>query len=116
MAEPQFWLDNSPYLIGAAVVIIAGALAIKKMAPGIRRVVHLVDDLTGEPERPGVPGRPGVMERLHQLDARTAELSPNGGESIKDRVTRIDTRMTEISGRLRAVELQTCPSTPEGES
>lgn len=89
--------------------------AIRRIAPAIRKVVHLVDDLLGEPDRPGVPGRLGVMERLQQLDERTAELRPNGGKSIKDQITRMDQRISEISGRLRAVERHTCPK-PEGES
>lgn len=115
MTDPSFWAASWPYLVGAAVVITAAGLVIKRVAPGVRRIVHLTDDLIGEPDRPGVPGRPGVMERLHQLDERTAELHPNGGGSIKDQVTRIDRRMTEMSGRLRAVEQHTCPN-PEGES
>lgn len=109
MTDPQFWVSMLPYLVSVVVALCLIWLAVRRMAPGIRRIVHLVDDLTGEPERPGVPARPGVMERLQQLDDRTAELKPNGGSSIKDQVNRIDQRMSEISGRLRAVERHTCP-------
>ncbi len=67
-----------------------------------RRLARLIDDLTGEPERPGMPGsaRPGALarmylleQRLQQLDTLTEkvdaierEMRPNGGNSMRDRI------------------------------
>jgi hypothetical protein len=60
------------------------------------RVSDFLEDWAGEPGRPGVPGRAGVMERLDALEATTrtirAEVTPNGGGSLKDAVSRIDAR------------------------
>ncbi|MCN0181256.1 hypothetical protein [Salinispora arenicola] len=54
---------------------------------------RLVDDLLGEPPRPGLPkGRPGLMTRVGRIEGRLdalEELRPNGGSSIKDQVGRI---------------------------
>jgi hypothetical protein len=75
----------------------------------LRKVGHLADDLIGEPPRPGAPeGRPGVLARLDRIEehlsrldgfeARLAEveaqLRPNGGNSIRDQVTRIEQATT----------------------
>jgi len=106
---PEFWAAAWPYLAAVTGLIGGAWAAVRRLAPVVRRVVHLVDDLAGEPARPGVAARPGVMERLAELEVRTAELAPNGGESIKDKINRMDRRLIEISGRLRAVEAHTCP-------
>lgn len=58
-----------------------------------RGVANLADDWNGEPDRPGVPGRPGVLQRLARIEA---ELTLNGGRSLKDAVVRIDDRLVRI--------------------
>ena len=45
-----------------------------KLAPILRRLSHLVDDLLGEPARPGVAARPGVVERLSTLEDDVADI------------------------------------------
>lgn len=61
---------------------------------GIRRLVLRVDDFMddwgGESARPGVPRRPGVMERLDWIEH---QLKPNSGESLRDAVNRIETQL-----------------------
>lgn len=101
---------------GYLVTIGAVLAAVWRCWPFVRRIVHLVDDLAGEPERDGVPGRPGVMVRLRELESRTKELRHNGGGSIKDAIVRIDERTqvlderTEHLGqRLDAVERMVVP-------
>jgi hypothetical protein len=83
-----------------AVLTGFGALA-RKVWPYVRKFVHLIDDWFGEPERDGVPGRPGVMKRLQdiddhgkrtdrRLDAIEHELKPNSGHSLRDVVDRVE--------------------------
>ncbi|NIL44021.1 hypothetical protein HCB17_25065 [Salinispora arenicola] len=82
-------------LYGAAAIVAIGAAArvLHKVALGARRVSRLVDDLLGEPPRPGLlDGRPGLMARVVRIEERLdalEELRPNGGSSIKDQVDRI---------------------------
>lgn len=82
-----------------------GAAAIWKI---MRNTRQMAEDWRGEPARPGVAARPGVMERLLSLDTGQSELRseqviireqlevvhhevrPNGGASIKDQLTRLD--------------------------
>ena len=86
------------WLAALGVVITAARWAL----PRLRRVVHLIDDLSGEPARPGHPRRPGLMERvsavedgLAVVEERTRELRHNGGGSIKDAIHRVDQALAD---------------------
>ena len=72
-----FWRGSAPY---------------RKMA---RTIGDFIEDWNGVRDRPGVPGRLGVMERLENHDvmltALAGELRYNGGGSTKDAVRRIET-------------------------
>lgn len=72
-------------------------------------------DWQGEPERPGVPARPGVMLRLQthendltalagQVEVIHSEVNYNHGGSIKDAVGRIESDIKGIHMRLDAKE------------
>lgn len=50
------------------------------------------EDWAGVPDRPGVKGRPGMMVRMAMIEA---EFSPNGGNSMRDRVDLIERRQAE---------------------
>ncbi|MBI1757969.1 MAG: hypothetical protein HYR62_01855 [Actinobacteria bacterium] len=65
--------------VGAAAVLFFATVTWRRL----RRLWLLLDDWHGEPPRPGVPARPGVMVRLASIEA---ELYPNGGTSLKDLV------------------------------
>ncbi|TCO64395.1 hypothetical protein [Actinocrispum wychmicini] len=93
-------------LICAGTIAALGAItaltkAIARLLRLLRKLGHLADDLFGEPARDGVPARPGVMHRLHdietnardiahRLDAIEAELRPNSGASLRDAVDRVE--------------------------
>jgi hypothetical protein len=89
--------------------IVAGLTAlgwlVQKAWRGIRSVGYLLDDLRGEPARPGVPARPGIMDRLAAVESDMArvraEVTPNGGGSMKDSVGRIEASLREHDALLR---------------
>lgn len=89
---------------GAASVLTAVATVLWKITRGAlalgRRVEEFMDDWTGEEPRPGVPGRPGVMERLGGFEDRLGrvehELHPNSGESLRDAVDLANHRLARL--------------------
>lgn len=83
-------------------IIIAGAVtaalmglfkAFKAIAGLVRRVTHFLDDYLGTEERPGVPARAGLSERLASIEH---ELHPNSGTSMRDSIDRIESRLDGI--------------------
>lgn len=80
---------------GAALEVLRrwGLAVIRTM----RRLGRLADDLLGEPARGTEPARPGLMDRVADINRRLAdveavvlkELRPNGGSSIKDQVAKV---------------------------
>lgn len=100
-SDPDFYAAAVPIVVG--VVSTLGVLA-RWVVPFLRRVGHLVDDLTGEPARPGHAARPGVMERLATMEDRTEELVRNSGSSIKDVVHRLDRRTADLSVKAEVLD------------
>lgn len=107
--DPAWWAEHWTIIAGALGMLGAAYAAARRVGPKLRRIGHLVDDLAGESERPGVDARPGVMERLRHLDRVTDELRPNGGASMKDTLNRLDHRTERLDQRLAAVERLTIP-------
>ena len=93
---------HSVETVGVVLGVIVAALAVLGAAVAGGRTVlrlyrgltNLVEDWRGEPARPGVAGRPGVMARLERIELRQqrieAQLLPNGGASLRDAVNRIE--------------------------
>lgn len=90
---------------GGAITLLAGVGAV--LWRGVRGIVHLgrrvdelVDDWMGEQERPGVPGRPGVLERVSAIEERLGrvehELYPNSGASLRDAVDLANHRLARL--------------------
>lgn len=95
-----------------ALAILAALLAIgfgvRKAAPTLRKIGHAVDDFVGEPARPGVDARPGVVESVRTVrdelgaltrivDERTkglagdlAALSTATGRRLDEQTARVD--------------------------
>lgn len=91
-------------LAASVVAVLAGlAAAVRWARVRWRPVAEFLEDWRGEPARPGVPRRLGVMERVSALETSTAviraEVTPNGGGSLKDVVVAIDAR-TRADGEL----------------
>lgn len=94
----------APWLAGIAVLVWVGV----KVFPWVRKIMHFIDDVTGEPARPGVPARPGLMERLtvveEKQDAQATalgvikhEVTTNHGSSLKDAVKSVDAAVSELT-------------------
>lgn len=90
--------------VAGLIVIIGGAVAILvKLTAWASRVAHrfqeFLDDWQGEPARPGIAARrPGVVERLsvieHRLGGVESQLRPNGGETLRDAIDRVESAVT----------------------
>lgn len=79
----------------------------------LKKVNEFLEDWRGEDARPGYPGRPGVLQRLVELERHAAttshEVQPNSGSSMKDQLNRIDSRtavIPDVVSRLEALEAQ----------
>lgn len=57
---------------------------VRKMMVGWRL---MMEDWHGEADRPGVPGRPGIMVRMASFDH---ELRTNTGSTLRDAIKRIE--------------------------
>lgn len=93
-----------PWLAVVALLIWAGV----KVFPWLRKIMHFIDDVSGEPARAGVPARPGLMERLtvveEKQDAQATalgvikhEVTTNHGSSLKDAVKSIDVAVADLA-------------------
>jgi hypothetical protein len=90
---------------GGAVTVLAGVGAVlwrglRGVGHLVRRVEQFMDDWSGEEERPGVPGRLGVMERVSGIEERLGrfehELYPNSGGSLRDAVDQANERLARL--------------------
>lgn len=82
--------------VAATVAALFGLVAaIGRVAKFVARVVRFLDDWQGEDARDGFERRPGVLERLATVEQRTAQLTPNGGAHMADRLERIERKLTE---------------------
>lgn len=106
--DPQLLAWLGPTAV-SVLTVLSGIYAVSKwIVPRVRKFGHVVDDLFGEPERPGVAARPGLMTRLGELEIRTKELMPNSGSSMKDTLNRIEFKLENLDERVVKVEKATC--------
>lgn len=86
---------------GLGLVVVVGLFVKiwKTVRPMWRNIREFFEDWKGEPERPGVPARAGVMERLHTIENKVStidhELHPNSGKSLRDKVDSIEEQLRE---------------------
>ena len=65
-------------------ILVTLAIRINKLVyPVWHKLEQMANDFAGEPERPGVPAKPGIMERISKLEQLVAELSDKIDESNK---------------------------------
>ena len=77
------------------IVVVVGL--IKKVWPLLKKLGDFLDDVAGEPARPGVPARAGLMERVQRIEY---ELFPNSGMSMRDQTDRIEEKVNSDDGRI----------------
>ncbi|MFC8466020.1 hypothetical protein [Streptomyces sp. NPDC057250] len=98
------WLDAVLVWGGAATFFAALGGGLWRVVRGIlrtiRRADQFMDDWYGEEPRGGVPGRPGVMQRVGEIEVRldgvVHELHPNGGGSLRDAVDLANQRLRSL--------------------
>ncbi|MFJ1787300.1 hypothetical protein ACIOML_23715 [Streptomyces anulatus] len=92
-------------LWGGAITIVAGVATVLwrvglGMAATWQRLDQFIEDWYGEAARPGVPARPGVLERVTRMELRLGrmehELHPNDGGSLRDAVYEANRRLTHL--------------------
>ena len=91
-----------------SIAFVGGAVWLVRKVRGFNtKFDEFIEDWNGTKARPGVPHKPGVMERLSDQDAALAkidnhviavenEIAFNGGKSMKDIVHRVDGSMTHV--------------------
>lgn len=96
-------IDLAPWFVAIAVV----AFLAWKLLPVARKFIHFLDDVAGEPARPGVPARPGLMERMESMEKKQDdqaaalevvrhEVTTNHGSSLKDAVKAAERDIREL--------------------
>lgn len=89
------------WVVIAFTVISAIIMFTAKVYPFIRKLQTLMDDWLGEPERPGVHRRPGLMERMEKIESLALSSAyhtqPNHGGSGHDALsTKLDLILEKI--------------------
>ena len=65
-------------------ILVTVAIRINKLIyPVWHKLEQMANDFAGEPERPGVPAKPGIMERIAKLEQLVEKLSDKIDERSK---------------------------------
>jgi hypothetical protein len=72
-------------VVGA--VVVTGRYAARHMRALTREMGQWREDWYGEAARPGYDARPGIPERLQRIEA---QVTSNGGSSMRDAITRVE--------------------------
>lgn len=94
--QPVGWLGVVLTFCGVAGY---GFKAIRFLVRLLRKTSDFLDDWQGEPARPGVAARRGVVERISDLETTqahiNAQMNTNGGLSLRDQTNRIEKTLNE---------------------
>jgi hypothetical protein len=62
------------WIIVFALLATIGSIVGRRVLPIMRKLEHMLDDFNGTEARPGVPARPGIMERVESIEQRIKKL------------------------------------------
>ncbi len=94
--------------VAAVVAAVAAAwAALRSLQRTLEPARQFLSDWTGEDARPGVPARPGVMERMARTEDMQAQIlksvGPNGGGSMHDAVYRTEKALASLTDTVTAL-------------
>jgi hypothetical protein len=81
----------------ALATLAGGGTVVVKLIKFLKKMGDAVDDWQGEPARPGVPERPGVMTRLATIEE---QLHPNHGSTLRDAINRVESGVRRVEDGL----------------
>lgn len=105
---PELW---QVVAVGASG-LTAWVTWVKGVAPAFRWASSMkdtLDDLYGEAERPGVPARPGMMERLAETDLAVAEIKA-AIPGLTSALQEIQVRDAERAEAIRIIQYHVQPN------
>lgn len=89
------------FAVGVGVSAVAAWTRMRKWLGPVRELVdwfaEFRQDWSGVVDRPGVPGRPGMMLRISNVEH---ELKTNGGGSLRDAVKATQSDVAEIRAQV----------------
>ncbi|MXM67086.1 hypothetical protein GR925_27565 [Streptomyces sp. HUCO-GS316] len=99
-----FWGSVVSLLLGIGTGVWRVGRVLVRLTKGVEQYLT---DWYGEPDRPGVPARPGVLVRLQRAEEGLAgigerlgrlehEMQPNSGASLRDAVDRVNTALARL--------------------
>lgn len=120
---PQWITDLINVAPWLAAFCFAG-FALWKVWPLIRKLGHLVDDLMGESERPGVPARPGIVEAVSLLrddvDKVKQQVKNSHSTNLRDDVDKVmadlESLHSKLDGHLTTPQTTINVNSPEARS
>lgn len=101
--------------------LVAFVLLVVKIWPLLASFKDFMDDVKGEAARPGVPARPGLMERISRMEDRSEttgskvdamsislaqvrhEVLPNTGTSLRDAADRTERKVDTLTEDMATV-------------
>lgn len=86
-------------ITAVVAAVTAVSVAAKKAWPWIRKSVQTVNDLAGEPARPGVDARPGLMERMYLLE----QTSKRKADSVDELTTAVQRLRADHAEKTTAI-------------
>ena len=105
---PELW-----QVVAVAGSALTGWVAwVKGVSPAVRWISSVkdkMDDLYGEAERPGVPARPGMMERLAETDLAVAEIKA-AIPGLTSALQEIQVRDAERAEAIRIIQYHVQPN------
>lgn len=96
------WVSDflTPAGVGLLTLIVAIAYLLRKLWPVIHGFTNLMDDWRGEPARPGVPARTGVMENVSLLRAEVEvvrnQVQNSHRTNFRDDLDNVEYKVDEV--------------------